>query len=345
MKPEGFTLVELLVVIAIVAILVAMLAGAALSAWDVWAMTKCQHNLAMQYQAQGNWRAANGAGTYTRSNAWQADLLPYVDNQESVFVCPGGVGEGGGIIGAVAASMYFIIHTIPGIVSPGATPYDAYPITIPLDGSGPWAMMVAKTDEYEEWHVDDGEHLAVGGKGGDDIQFRIYYEDGVPAWVQTFPGGSSSRYEYRYEFYINGELFSRDYFNEYAKNSGRFDLPHTSAGQGRDYGLSKGTFEVNGRPVERVDARLILILDYPQLVADYSSPVGGGDPWDKYFILDPDAWLAKYRKELGEDQTWRSYQSLRHFGMANVLFCDGHVETLSPEELRETDPRWRYGSL
>jgi prepilin-type processing-associated H-X9-DG protein len=340
MKRLAFTLIELLVVVAILMVLMAMLAPAGLSAWDAWKMTKCQHNLKTQFQAEATWRAATNASTYTRSNAWQAELMPYVDGQQSVFICPASVAEG--TIEAVTAAMYFVIHALPN-ATPGATPLSAYPITIPLDEEGPWAKIVTKTPEYEEWHVDDGEHLVVGGHGGDDIQFRIHYEGGVPAWIQTLPGSSSSRYEYRYEFYINGNLFTSDWFNEYAKDSKKFDLPHM--GGGRDYGLSKGTFEVAGRPVERVDGRLILVLDYPQILADYSSAVGGGDLWDKYFIVDEDAWMAAYGSTLREGMTWRHYQALRHFGMANVLFCDGHVESLGPEDLHETNPLWRYGGL
>ena len=120
-------------------------------------------------------------------------------------------------------------------------------LIIMSDDQGPWAKIVAKTSDYERWHVDDGEHPVVVGGGGDDIQFEIHYEGGVPAWIQTFPGSSTSRYEYRYEFYINGECFTRDWFNEYAIGSKKFDLPQLHGTGGCDYGLSKGTFTVDGR--------------------------------------------------------------------------------------------------
>jgi prepilin-type processing-associated H-X9-DG protein len=39
---------------------------------------------------------------------------------------------------------------------------------------------------------------------------------------------------------------------------------------------------------------------------------------------------------------WQYYQALRHAGRANVLFCDGHIEPLSAEDLEYMDPRWVY---
>jgi prepilin-type N-terminal cleavage/methylation domain-containing protein/prepilin-type processing-associated H-X9-DG protein len=108
-----------------------------------------------------------------------------------------------------------------------------------------------------------------------------------------------------------------------------------------DYALSTGAYEApDGRSVSQADGRLFYILDYgfKQPLADYNHP--GNDPdheWDKYFIEDAVTW----REAFPEAGDWRRFQALRHFGRANVLFMDGHIESLGPEDLEYSSPLWR----
>jgi len=108
-----------------------------------------------------------------------------------------------------------------------------------------------------------------------------------------------------------------------------------------DYALSRGTFDSGQRTVTNVDPKLFFILDYAysKPLADYNQD-GTEDEWDKYFIRDIDQWLSDYAATSGT--IWQRFQALRHFGKANVLFCDGHVDTLGWEELHYTNPLWRY---
>ncbi len=120
-----------------------------------------------------------------------------------------------------------------------------------------------------------------------------------------------------------------------------------------DYGMSVGSYSVPNQDVERIDPKLFLILDYPKPLADYN--VSGTDygQWSMYFIADPVAWKTTYDPN-NTGLNWMQYQALRHFGMANVLFCDGHVDTL-PGQYATTDdqkamrylyidnPLWVYG--
>jgi prepilin-type processing-associated H-X9-DG protein len=121
-----------------------------------------------------------------------------------------------------------------------------------------------------------------------------------------------------------------------------------------DYAVSAGVaLTTDGQAVPRVDPKQIFIIDYypPAPVADYT---GGKDDmkgtWNLYFFEDPQEWLqenAAYGTE------WKPFQALRHFGKANVLFCDGHVEPLGlvPEDdmartqnryLYATNPLWQF---
>ena len=105
--------------------------------------------------------------------------------------------------------------------------------------------------------------------------------------------------------------------------------------------------------VPRIDAKLFLLLDYPKRLANYNIDGEDYGQGDKYFITDPDAWKATYDpNNTGMD--WTQYQALRHFKMANVLFCDGHIELLpymystieeehACEYLYQDSPLWVYG--
>jgi prepilin-type processing-associated H-X9-DG protein len=108
-----------------------------------------------------------------------------------------------------------------------------------------------------------------------------------------------------------------------------------------DYAINRGSYEgAGGRILTGVDPSLFYILDYgyKRSVADYNK-VGDEDEWDKFFITDPVRWERSFG---GEGRNWREHQALRHFGTANVLFCDGHIESLGPEDLEYTNPRWTY---
>jgi prepilin-type N-terminal cleavage/methylation domain-containing protein/prepilin-type processing-associated H-X9-DG protein len=113
-----------------------------------------------------------------------------------------------------------------------------------------------------------------------------------------------------------------------------------------NYGISRGAYQNNnGQEVVKPDPRAFFILDYPRPVADYTGiggPVADGPFWQNIFIspAPPDTWDPPPGME---GRTWQCVQALRHFGKANVLFCDGHIAALGPEELDVTNPGWRYG--
>jgi len=131
-----------------------------------------------------------------------------------------------------------------------------------------------------------------------------------------------------------GNWFAGDWYRGTAGGSVRLILG--------DYALSTGTYEApDGRRVSQADGKLFFLLDYSfrDPLADYNNPgLDPDDEWDKHFIEDPAAW----REAFPDAGNWRRYQALRHFGMANVLFMDGHIETLGPEDLEYVSPSWWY---
>lgn len=239
---------------------------------------------------------------------------------------------------------------------------------IPLD-SHPWVRRTPQGDGSVLYEVDD--EGSTGGAGKpityDDIKFIIYYDNGSPSRLQILQQkcGSSPYGKYFYDFLINGEVFISDWVSHIGES---YDLrppdqptgggdPGSSSGGGSsgggrgadpavfvivlaDYGISKGCYASVTMMTHSVDPRLFFILDYPVPLADYCGDADDQSiKWDKYFIQDPVRWQQDWG-QTGED--WTQYQSLRHFGQANVLFCDGHIELLGPEDLGPGDPRWRY---
>jgi len=87
---KGFTLVELLILIAIVAILVTLLVPAVRYWREASARTQCIHNLKVICLGHNNWRAVNvpkGLGVFP-VETWTTTLAPYFDNKASILICP-----------------------------------------------------------------------------------------------------------------------------------------------------------------------------------------------------------------------------------------------------------------
>lgn len=353
MKRHGFTLIELLIVIAVLGVLMALLITAGQGAFGSMKQTACAGHLGTMWQAISVWRHDNPTrGAFPRGASWQQELLPYVEDRETVFTCPGrgGSASDAGMASITAsAHVKFVIQENPDARDQSRYYTKAYPLEIPLDEAN---LFVTKVDkgEYIEYFVDDGEHKQGQGKHGDDIHFKLYYEGGMPVRMETFPGKSSSRNKYFYELWVGDRMITDDYFNEYAKVGKDVELP--LAGSLCDYGMSKGTYETLSGKVEAVDPGLFLILDYAMPVADYNNEVGDNDQWGMYFVRRDmtDQWAAQYDYMIDVDAqdeiTWETFQALRHDWRANVLFCDGSVKALPPEELEEDqDPqttRWFY---
>jgi prepilin-type processing-associated H-X9-DG protein len=173
--------------------------------------------------------------------------------------------------------------------------------------------------------------------------------------VKVLTGGDDSgssqgesRWRYRAELWVGSTQVSSDWVS--ASGGTSIDVQAAGGGQGcrawADYGLSRGVFErhvdPNGNAMDicRIDSKLIMVLDYPFPIANYAG-IDVDDDWNRVFITNISTWRANY-KHSDTDLDWYAYQSLRHSGRANVLFCDGRVDELSPDELQETNPLWKY---
>jgi prepilin-type N-terminal cleavage/methylation domain-containing protein/prepilin-type processing-associated H-X9-DG protein len=250
---------------------------------------------------------------------------------------------------------------------PESRNYGEFAWAIPL-ASHPWV----KREDMGScvlYKIDDEGYT--GGSGNpptfDDLWLKIYYEKGWPVRldvVDAQEAAGSTRKKYMYDFCINGEVFIKNWTTHFGETynleqpqkalppADGSAAPSGAAAPGSagntvrtwllvpaDYGLSEGSYMVAGGLVANPDPKLFFMLDYPKPVASYSEEGSDLGRWSKYFITDPKDWKREWGRT-GED--WRQYQALRHFGLANVLFCDGHIESRGPEELGPTNPLWRY---
>ena len=365
---RGFSLIELLVVIVIMGILITLLMPMISSAWETASLAVCKTHLGAIFKAQSMWRAERNSTLMVSGGNWMGRISPYVENNTAVFLCPaaplrgenatsdtsGSSSSGGGSSGSISSggsevdelSMEFDIYYQEGSIGDtvGGTHVRAgLAWTIPVS-SHPWVRRTESSDSVL-YEVDD--EGSTGGFGRaitfDDIKFKVYYEHGQPKRVEILKAacGTSPYDKYIYDFRVNGEVV----ITEWVKSIGQtFDIEKWTGGSGvvlGDYGLSRGTYETAYVEVNTVDAKLFFILDYAKSVANYSDV--DEDIWHKYFITDePAEWDQQFG---GPDVgTYAQYQALRHGGRANVLFCDGHIETLEPSDLAETSPFWKYGA-
>ena len=215
-----------------------------------------------------------------------------------------------------------------------------------------------------------------------DFSFVLTYENGYPTKIEIWDNDSNANSAYT-DFRINhkpiwgGQKFSSlfaaghshevvDIYNAAKLNGtlGSMVFPTWtvwSTAKGTlgltNYGISRGCYQKNvvgEKNVLTPDPNLFFILDYPKAIADYSN-IEVNDLWDQIFIAKtpPTNWTAPAEFT---GCTWQEVQALRHFGMANVLFCDGHIESLTirsettPEAIAAgngkyldgTSPLWRY---
>ncbi|MBM4020119.1 MAG: type II secretion system protein, partial [Planctomycetes bacterium] len=392
---RGFTLAELLIVVAIVGVLLALLGPAVTSAWDTAAMTKCQMNLAQIWKAQNSRRADKDQSVFTAGGAWPSMLAPYVEHAADVLRCPLGPDRPQLAVYLAGSGAGGLEDPGPGAGSSGQTIDPGAPENQGFTLDDLTFRMFARTNcDVSGRKYVAGQYLGTafvtggfgvkredlgGGKicfGIDDRQFfddknvgGVDYRDirvNVQLdgdWITSvaFIGGDEgtggSYNVFRFEVWMADEMISDDFRRDYgmtigldrrtggdpgAGGSGGAGNPTGGTGptttlnelaaiKAFDYGLNKGTYQVLDSTVQRLDQSVILMLDYGKSVANYANK--GPDPWPLYFTATEEAWMANQMNVsfLKPGETWWHYTAMRHFGMANVLFCDGHIELLGPD--------------
>ncbi|MBE3123464.1 MAG: hypothetical protein IMZ65_01530 [Planctomycetes bacterium] len=321
--------------------------------------TRCRTNLGRIFKAQNAWRANEGGGSFAIGAGWPSMLAPYLDESGEVTRCP-----------AAPARLEETASTTPG-GTPGATRpptgITTSDLTFRMYARKTWSVYTngqylgtafidsgygieKRSLGSGGWYygIDDRSFFLDKSAGGGnldykDMRFNLWMEghfvDRIDILGSDEITSDQTSYEkFRFEIWVVDEIISDDFYREKGRT---LEMP--SFIKSFDYALNKGMYEVDGARVSANDSSLILILDYAKSVADYASK--NPDVWDKYFQTDEATWMTKHGHELAEGETWRHYLAARHGGEANVLFCDGHVETLTPDNLQEKAPMWRFGPV
>jgi prepilin-type processing-associated H-X9-DG protein/prepilin-type N-terminal cleavage/methylation domain-containing protein len=354
MKPtrfSAFTLVELLVVIVILSLLMALLVPVARSVLRACNLTRCQVNLRHLYEGQCTWRADQGGTHFATGPDWADAVLPYLEGRKEVLRCPESDNPWSEsdttlTLGDVAFEIY---------TNHSRTDYK---YDIPLDSD--FIHVESPTDhpENEGWKEYQIEDQQTGGDHEEDhkdIVVEIQFVAGRPVNIYFSPNHSG--HGFGFKFKIGGEIIYDNYDSgDTSMIPSTMDLRPYGV-RTSDYGMSRGSYERSTATVPKPDGKLFFILDYPLSVADYMEPTGG-DEWKRFFVVDPayNPVIGAYQWQPPPDcegWTWRQVTALRHFEKANVLFCDGHVETLGIDpldvrallenrQLRADCPLWRY---
>jgi prepilin-type processing-associated H-X9-DG protein/prepilin-type N-terminal cleavage/methylation domain-containing protein len=187
-----------------------------------------------------------------------------------------------------------------------------------------------------------------------DIDIVVYYEQGLPAQIKIIQHKNGSC-GYRYDMLVNGFVVCHNIDQHQGQI---FDL-RPPPGMPRnpepavpcDYAVSRGCYSAVRDDLPRCRGGLFFLLDYPKRVADYTACGIDVADFSKYFFTDPEVWRTQ--NEYTSSFAWKKYQALRHSGMANVVFLDGHIEALPADGsaadiaggrcLRPESPYWHYG--
>ena len=372
---RGFTLVELLVVMAVIAVLIALLMPGIANIWKTARMTQCMTNLSTLFKAEQSWRSEKGETLFAGGWDWAVKLSPYVST-DNVFSCPDGyeaiVSGGAGGSGSSGSPGDDSSDSQEDLGRPDDFVGDSFSFDVysgpdfqtklwNVSINSPWAKKTRVGKNDYRYQIEDQGYSGGGDRDFADIDVVVRFVGSAPSEV-TLVQGKHGTQGYRFDLLINGKVVVHN-IDEYASthnvgdyvppDSGSWSDSSSGIGYGKsiyvghyykqsDYGVSRGSYEILERELPRVDSRLFLILDYGKSIADYSD-ISTNDPWTQYFFTDVDEWQQAYNGS--GDLNWHKFFSLRHFEQANVLFCDGHVEPLKAEDLKPTSPLWRYAGL
>jgi prepilin-type N-terminal cleavage/methylation domain-containing protein len=320
-KRAGISLIEVLVVVAVIGVLLGILLPAVQAAREAAARSLCANNLRQIGTAYGlfldnnSWRPA----AFKSDSDWPKRLLPLLDNDASVFLCPNSEDE-------ATASDPSLGLPAPG--SPAAYIPAGWAIRVYTDGPG-----------YAEYGGTTVIPLALNGPrcrlqqpiNVDATGASKIIPVGPPSYVLELETGTDFDWQdvvivverqssdaAQLTFYIKDGSFPFDILASTGEvaasrpqsiSSSSIQLTTGSPVPLSSYGVNNAAPFLNASG----DTRKILMLEYRKLVAN------------------------QVLVALADD--WPTYQGARHVRTLNVLFKDGHVDNLLPDEIDPTVPQ------
>jgi prepilin-type N-terminal cleavage/methylation domain-containing protein/prepilin-type processing-associated H-X9-DG protein len=341
-KKRGFTLVELMVIIAVIALLMAITLPSLQRVFALQRKVACAGNLGRLGQAYGTSLADRkiaghqGVGLGTRE--WQQKLLPYVGNVKETFHCPEDDAHG---LGKKATLSQYYMDIYRGGHYDGSVCLDE-------DESSEWVWKLSETqfrqferavqqygphgyaykhpgyipDDNPDLYYFSFEDMAWTGSADKDywdVMFRVEVVNGFDLKVTIILGVTG----YRHDLYIGapGQPDRQLLFQNCKEQAGKSIIVK---GEGASsYGMNS------------VADRLLPGLRGKLLIMDFERVVAAGSPFDETGERASqlqEQWLPDPNHPSG------SLRFARHLGRCNAVFTDGAVKAVYTDDVHPDDP-------
>ncbi len=247
---DGFTLVELLVVISIIGILISLLMPAVHTARASGRKAQCASNLHQLGVAYANRHSKRPDAPRMQATAWLSELKPYLEDMASIYVCP----EGSNEVATDSPAMAKVLKQGEPVVD-----------IVPFGEASSLCKRFDISEGVYELHFDSGWVL-----DWDDFWFRVEELDSGKTRI------TCTRYDSPLHIYFR--VIGQD-------GDVLLDLNRSNAvGQVYEfYGqMDRFSYGMNSRAHRMVaDSSRILMLGYERFVADVDEvrSVDGSDRW------------------------------------------------------------------
>ena len=302
---QGFTLVELLIVIAVLSMLIAICVPSGLRAAAMARRALCAANLRGIGQAYPIYVTDHqNELEVLRDETWAALLLPYFNKNTAQYVCPDDIEPDW-------AWPHVTMRT-DWLGGRDEDVFEIYPYWLEGDHND----IVVEGGKPKIWKVNDDVYQQMGSARQDMPQYT--------------PGSNPKEY-----WYILEDIGDDDFYD--------FDLhvkeisPGIVEISGKHWANAHATHHIIAP-----DGEEILVLDevgpfeyaVPPTSYGISSKACRIAPGTRKIIfLDYEEKFCFALDDAGPEPGWDQLQAPRHLGRANVLFADGGVESMSTDEI------------